>query len=151
MASLTRHPGSHLLTTHIYPAWLPKALDFVERRTFIPNPQPKHQLPSFQFSACLQSLFSLQDSILGVENPLGFLQARAFSQSRRHRSITPSRAVVCGRSRSLTVGGQMGGEHTSKRPGEALSAGRIQFSVRMKERERLDRYRAMESRILSVL
>jgi len=140
MASITR---SHFLrSSRIWPAWVPEALVETERQSFVSQAQPAaHQNPSFHFSACLQTIFSFQDSILGVHNPGHFQHARAFSQQsvarRQTISLLPEPAVAIATTVRL--------EHTAPRPVRANTAPPTM------QRARNDKYEAMRSRILSVL
>jgi len=130
-----------LSTSRVWPTWLPEALVETHRQSLISQLQPvTRQLPSFQFSACLQSLFSLQDSILGISNPTNF-QARAFSQQtvarRRVSSLQTASPSNCSSHNRL--------EHTAARQTRVLSAPHTLHKARF------ERYNVMKSRILSVL
>jgi hypothetical protein len=157
MASITR--PTHLLTSRVWPQWLPtllaKAEIETERRALISSlptisttltMQTMQAKPSFHFSACLSSLFSLQDAILGVQNPLnqgvyGYgQQARAFSQHQRGRAMTtPNQVMVRESNMELKRG----------RERRALTLPSAFPSE--KEQAKLERFKAMESRILNVL
>jgi hypothetical protein len=145
--SITR--TTFLQTSRVWPTWLPEALVEMQRQALIAQlpqtvPRVSRQPPSFQFSACLQSLFLLQDSILGVANPLHFQHARNFSQ----QSVARRRALSLQQTSTLAPGtGSLNNrlEHTASRPRRALSA------PQPLDNAKTQRYTAMKSRILSVL
>ena len=141
MASISR--SSFLLKTRVWPTWVPDAIAETQRRAFISQLQPvAHRQSSFHFSACLQTIFSIQDSILGIQNPLQLQQARAYSQHsvarRRALSLLPASPIATGSSPGCL-------EHVSARPRRSMTAPGDSQSARA------EKFETMKSRILSVL
>jgi len=140
MASIPR--SSFLLKTRVWPTWVPEAIAETERHTFLSQLQstaPRQY--SFHFSACLQTVFSIQDSILGIQNPLQLQQARAYSQN----SVARRRALSLLTAGTVANGSQTRNEHTSALPRRAMTA---PVDIKCAKAEK---YEAMKSRILSVL
>ncbi|KAH8594609.1 hypothetical protein B0O99DRAFT_672654 [Bisporella sp. PMI_857] len=115
-ASVTR--ATFLRSSRVWPTWLPDAIAETERQAFQSQLVRQSHQSSFHFSACLQTIFSIQDSILGVQNPLHLQQARAFSQ----QSITRRRALSLLSGPAPAGSSQARYEHTSTRPMRASSA-----------------------------
>ena len=141
MASISR--SSFLLKSRVWPTWVPDAIAETEQQAFIS--QSQHIAPrqsSFHFSACLQTIFSIQDTILGIQNPLQLQQARAYSQ----HSVARRRALsLLSAGASATGSSHIRLEHTAARPRRSMTA-----PVNL-QTAKAEKYAAMKSRILSVL